>query len=245
MIHIFVDESGSMKNPPSHPTNRFFFMPFLVLNEKKAKKMRIKKRRYVSKNMKKLKRENEITKNKHPKRDDSALMFYKEKFKELKGSCLSFSTKRDIVSDVFLSNDLGKNSLFLIKVINGATHPNFFTDVELAFNFIMKCSLKRLAKDLSWSEQVVHIHIDNRNIANTSIDGLEAYLNKELTIKGGSIKEINVSYHDSEKNDLIQIIDLVANLHFSSAFDSRCKQLLEDLEKNDCVIRNYQFPAYY
>lgn len=242
MLNIYIDESGSMRNPPTNYNDQFFFISMLVLDSAQSKYLKRRKRKYVRSNMEQLKNENQITllRNKH--RSEKTTMFNDNKFLELKGSCLSFGTKKDILSNIFLRNSLLKDSLFLVEVDNARTRKNFFADTERAFNYLLRISLITLARKKNIKENNITIHIDNRNIANSSINGLEKYLNHELCVKTEIYNSITVLYYNSEDSDHIQVIDLVANIHFSSRDDRRARQVLSKFVQEEIIIQLFKFP---
>lgn len=231
-MNIYTDEAGSMRNPSTNYKDKYFYISLIVLDNKN-KVVNRRKKRYVSKNVEALK---EINNNR--KHLSSTMFDSNDKFIELKSVCLNPKTKFDILD--YCLRDIEK-SVFLCKVINDNTKPGFFKNTANAYNFILKNALIRLAKDLDLHDEPLIINIDNRNVANNNLKGLEQYLQTELLLSYDYFSSVSIVYHESENCNIVQLADLVAGIHFASVRCTKSREFLLKLGENGTIIRNYTF----
>ncbi|MGX8835579.1 DUF3800 domain-containing protein [Amedibacillus sp. YH-ame6] len=213
MANIYIDESGSMCINPINKKNNYFFIALVKVNKSEIAKKRFK--RFISKNIEELK-----------KIDVENKMFINGKFKELKGSALTFELKEKFVRYMCSSNCI---EVYLIKVDNNAATENFFDNTARAFNFLLKLGLQKYATEKLICENEINLHLDNRNVRTNTIYLLEEYLNTELATGAGLYKRITATYYQSENCRFVQIADVFANIHFSSQFNKNYNRILKNL----------------
>ena len=127
------------------------------------------------------------------------------KRKELKGSLMTMPQKQR-----FLKNLCSKNDYRVVYLVADKNHidPRIFADKNLTFNFLfgklLKCFINSFSEDLE-------LCIDNRTVKVTSRDSLQNYLKIEAYTKWNYSHELDIHLEDSENDDLLQAVDIIAN----------------------------------
>lgn len=70
---------------------------------------------------------------------------------------------------------------------------------------------------------------------------MQEYLNTELVIANAYYSSITAEYFQSENCTLIQLADIVANIHYSSQFNKEYKNKLEELIEKGYVKNKFTF----
>jgi len=128
--------------------------------------------------------------------------------KEPKGSELMPFMKFHIINDLINYTDI---KIGHMVVDNREIEERFRKNSSRSFNYLIKLVL--LNTPLSSKEQtILHLNIDNRNVAIGNLKDLKEYLSTELVTATGITKQVNVSYFDSQHTCCIQVADLFANV---------------------------------
>lgn len=208
-LKLFIDESGSITTF-RNPKHRYFVIglletadPYNVIRQfRKAKKQYVSQ--YPNCNL-----------------DIS---------KEIKGSQMPYGMKKMIFERIAEKTDVK----FHFKIIdNFNLYPNLASRPSLSFNyfiFLTVSNIKALNRQ-SLSDDNLSLKIDDRNTALESVNSLEEYLKIKFVIENQIFNDIKVKYHESDKKDLIQLIDLYCNTIFRLANnplnDKKNRTLLE------------------
>lgn len=238
MNNIYIDESGSMCKNPRNIGDRFFFIGMVKVNNQDRVKRRMK--RLISKNLNDLKLIDEQhylneTEKGHAK---PSSMFVNGKFNELKGSVLTREMKFKFIDYICVDNIL---EVFLIKVDNQKLNEHFFDNIARSFNYILKLALKNIYTN-KLLDGDLFLHLDNRNVRTNTVYLLEEYLNTELVTADNYYTKIKAEYFQSENCSLIQIADVIANIHYSSQFSYEYKKELQKLQDNGYIKNSFTFP---
>ena len=228
MQFLYIDESGSMTSEHSDGFP-YFVICVLRVNNKEDLKRKIKI--FVSKNLESLKAI-----------DNSDKMFNDGKFKELKGTALSFTMKIKLAnylikycSDYFEVN--------IIRINNKHVNPQTYCNTARAFNyFIDLFMINKLHKD-DFPFDDYCIQIDERNIKTNAQKTLEDYLAIDLSLKNQLISSVSVKYQDSCNNSLIQISDFFSNLYYSYLMHkNEYEELISNMRKSKMLNDDFVFP---
>ena len=235
MINIntfYVDESGSMtKKGLGYIKNQYFII--CIVHVKDEKRLKRVYRRFVSSNMRSLKKE-----------DTNYNMFYKNgKFKELKGSFMSNKTKRKFIS-YFCKNNL--LSVYYVCVSNQMANTQFYSNKARAFNYLVRLCIEYNSINNNLKKDYNHLHIDERNVSTRTIATLEEYLNIELVTAKSLHLGFIVEYFHSEVKELIQIADVFSNIYYSFIVKGKLFDKEIDYMRNNKYIKSeYYFPFNY
>lgn len=237
MDNIYIDESGSMCKREISRRTRFFFLCLVRVNDAKVVDRRYK--RFVSKHMEELKEANRLHIEKELRRGVTkpSSMFVDDKFKELKGSIMTWELKEKFIKYMCVDHII---DVCLIKVDNRKIKESFYSNTARAFNYILKLVLKRCSD--SWLNKEIYLHLDNRNVKTNTVHVLKEYVNTELCLTHENYKNIEVQYFQSENCKFVQIADVFANVHYSSQFNKNYKKLLIELTEEKYIVENFTFP---
>ena len=171
MEFLFIDESGTMT---TEYYDEFPFFVICLLHVKDKRKLKTITKRFVSKNLDRLKALN------------SNKMFKGDKFIEIKGSELDYNLKIELAEylckfDVF--------EIVYIDVENKNIEPNLYRNKARAFNYLVDLCLGFVIKKKIFPKGDYLIQIDERNIKTNAQKTLEDYLVMELGFKKNYMKE--------------------------------------------------------
>lgn len=228
MNYIYIDESGTMTNKNHRNLPYFIITKVLVKDRKKLKQVL---KRFIKKNLEILK----IA-------DTNNKMFENDKFKELKGSCLTPELK------ISLAKYLCQNNLFevfYIRINNSDIDDRLYGNTARAFNYMLGLSFSYHLRKGNLKDDSYHLQIDNRNIKTHALKSLEDYLYTKLSLDEGLVREIKVDYFDSEINSLIQIADFFSNLYYSEVMTKKYTGIFEEFREQGYFYDEFVFPLNY
>jgi hypothetical protein len=192
-LTVFVDESGSItKTDITH--NQYFIISILFTRDSKRVK------RYFRKGIAKL-----LKNDKYKKLYDGN--------GEIKGSQVTETIKSDIYNRI-VRNCKDDFELGIIVLDNNYTTDAFRANHARTFNYMFQKYLdnlfrhfSRYASDIS----IMHILLDEQNIATDATYTLDGYLQQHLTVENPLCDHFDVKYADSKEHSLLQFIDFVSN----------------------------------
>lgn len=225
-MNIYIDESGSMTTQYTKDFPIFIITKVLVKDERKLKRIL---KRFIAKNINELK-----------KIDCDKKMFKDEKFKELKGSCLTKKLKLSLVKELISHENLFE--IFFIKINNKDITNNLYNNTARAFNYVLGLSLQHNLKNKNLKETSYSLVIDNRNTSHQSTNSLEDYLNIKLSYECNLINKLTVTYMDSANHPLIQVADFFSNLYFSQERTNSYTKIFKELREKKYVHEDFVFP---
>ncbi len=238
MERLFIDESGSMT--ATHCNVHPYFV-IAIIRAKKPEQLKKVYKRFVRKNMDKLKEANSQAVAEKTK--GSASMFKNNKFSELKGNCFTPQLKRDFIN-FFCENDLFE--IFYIIAYNAkvAQHNNgkLYDNTARAFNYLLKIALKYFITNGYIDDKSIIIQLDERNEKTETKHFLENYLNTELYLEDIMQDECSVSYFDSSNNNIIQIADVFANIMYSELRTGNYTNEIDKIKNNGYIKKIFKFP---
>lgn len=226
MEKLYIDESGSMTVNfcDTHP---FFIISIIKVHD--ARKMKKIYKRFVSKNLDKLRKANA-----------RKGMFKNGKFSELKGSSFTPQLKREFVK-FFCRNNYFE--LFYIVADNRKIEERLYSNTAKAFNYFLRLALEHYIKSgYIVSDAKIYIQIDERNERTDSRHFLANYLNTELYLSDTVKEKFTVSYFDSANNSIIQIADVFANLLYSQKMTGAYDEEFAIMEKEGYLKNIFEFP---
>ncbi|MCL2859287.1 MAG: DUF3800 domain-containing protein [Oscillospiraceae bacterium] len=229
-MNLYIDESGSIDIKKNN-FNKYFIISVLMTNDKD--KLKTIYKRFVSKNMNKLKQ-----------LDEDFKMFSKDgSFTELKGSCFDRELKNEFL-DYFCRNNLLQVRYIILN--NDNLEEKFTKNKARTFNYSMKIFLLNSIHMKMITNTQLYLQIDERNIKTDSKFSLEDYLNQELVLDLNLIEDIKVDYFNSENNALIQISDVFANIKYSNLkTKGKYSAKLHQLEKEGYILKDFKFPKAF
>ena len=193
-IYVYVDESGSITKT-NISNNRYFVIAMIFTDDPVAVRRLYKNR--ISKMMRKNDKYKDMIINK----------------KEIKGSDISETTKRDVYNHV-CKHVSDKMELGIIVLDNNYTTDRFIENHARSFNYMLQTYLdsyfRKHSKYMTGKGKIEFI-IDEQNIATGAKYDLSGYLNQQLTLKNPICDIFNVEYTDSKNEKLVQLADFVAN----------------------------------
>lgn len=224
MEYLFIDESGSMS---TKYINSYPYFVICIIHPINKDKLKIILKRFISKKINTwIKEESKMVSN--------------GKFKELKGSQLSYNEKIELG---FYLIDNNYFEVYYINVINGKVMDRLYYNKARAFNYLLDESLYLNLKNGNLPNDDYFIQIDERNIKNGSIKSLEDYLATHFMIKDNLINSLIVEYFDSKDNILIQLADFFSNLYYSYLMHkSSYNELIMELRKKKIIKNEFIFP---
>ncbi len=227
MINMYIDESGSIHSTQNN-LNRYFIIGIVI--PKDSKKLKVVYKRFVKKNIKKLKI---IDK-------DKKMFDKKGKFIELKGSSMDKPMKLEFI------NYFCRNNLFEVRYIvldNKKIEERFIKNKARTFNYLIKLFLINSIKKKYIEDKEILLEIDERNIKTDSKYSLEDYLNQELQLNDNLIENAQVQYFDSSQNCFIQIADVFSNIMYSNLItNGGYKEQIEKLQEEKYILPSFIFP---
>lgn len=228
-MNIYIDESGSINNklPDGHD---FVIAMVYPHNEQHLKRVY---KRFVKTNTDRLRA---LDKNSHKMFDQEG------KFIELKGKMFNKSMKRAFVKYMLERPDF---NVFYIRIHNYLLINRFTENTARAFNYVIRKAVEYFIKSGLLPDEECFLQFDERNERTDTKRFLKDYLNTELMTGEICCGPFDVKYFDSQKNHLIQIADVFANLYYSqlltSAYDNEMKML-----KDSGIVKNiFEFPLRY
>lgn len=228
MVHLYIDESGSITKKINTAREHFFIIS--VLHVKDIRALTSSFTRFINSN-----REELIKLDVHKVMFDS-----NNKFIELKGSALSPEMKIRFIEHIAKDNIF---KVFYVRLDNRKNNNSFVQDKERAFNYILGHLLEyNLRCSYLPQNKSYRLYHDQRSIAVSNLSSLEDYLFIQLNLKRKFINKIKLTYHESQKVKLIQVADLFANILFSQGFTNTYNKLLRKLKKDDYLANTYNFP---
>jgi hypothetical protein len=193
-IYVYVDESGSITKT-NISNNRYFVIAMIFTDDPVAVRRLYKNR--ISKMMR--------------KNDKYKDMIISKK--EIKGSDISETTKRDVYNHI-CKHVLDKMELGIIVLDNNYTTDRFIENHARSFNYMIQTYLdsyyRKHSRYMTGKGKIEFI-IDEQNIATGAKYDLSGYLNQQLTLKNPLCDIFNVEYTDSKNEKLVQLADFVAN----------------------------------
>ncbi len=227
MINIYIDESGSMTPKSEEYKQPFFIISVIVVKD--GKKLNTNYKRFVSDNMKLLR-----------KIDIENRMFNNEKFCELKGNALNGAVKRKFVECIIKNNCF---DIYYIKLMNNQVTQKFFSNKARTFNYLLKLFFQHNLRNGAFSDDEYFLQIDERNIKTQAKYTLVDYLNTELLLNDDLLsKPLNVCYFDSARNKFIQIADVFANIYYSHCMTNGYSDLMKNLQDKGILKEIFVFP---
>lgn len=222
-MDIYIDESGSITE--FFKRDPYFIIAFFIPDDKDNMKKIF--RRYISKNINKFKKDTRYR-----------IMFHESgKFKELKGSCMTFGDKKDFL-DYFCQRENWK--VFYARLNNSRANSDALNNTARSFNYLIKSALEKEIMKNFIDEENFNLQIDNRNVKLREQFFLEEYLNTEIGMETG--KKFNIIYFESEDNTLIQVADVLANILFSSHFKKEYAELIKKMKDEKFLVKIMEFP---
>lgn len=227
MINLYIDESGSLTNNCEEYRQPFFIISIIKVKNEKILRRNLK--RFVSSNMKILK-----------KLEKSNKMFINGKFMELKGSALNGALKRTFVEEIIKDESF---EIFYIKVYNSYIDNTFIQNKARAFNFLLKIFFEHNLRNKNLLDDEYFLQIDERNIKTQSKNTLEDYLNTELILNFKLLsKPLYVKYFDSAHNKFIQVADVFSNLYYSHCLTNKYLDIFNNLQQKGIMKEIFIFP---
>lgn len=208
--------------------NKYFVICMILTKD--VKKLKRVFKRFISSNLDLLKKE-----------DKNHKMFYKSgKFKELKGSCLSFEFKKKII-DYFCRNKLF--DIYYICSSNERVDSLFYNNTARAFNYLIRLSIEHNTNEKRISKSTNFFYIDERNVKTNTVSALCEYLNIELVTAKHIQNMFCVVYCQSESKELIQLADVFSNIYYSYILKGNILDKEINRLRNNGYIRNeFYFP---
>lgn len=200
---LSIDESGSMTS------NHYKDFPFFVISIIKtinSNKIKNKLKRYISKNMDKLKN-----------LPNSDRMFFNGKFHELKGSALDYATRIEI-AEMFLNEKIFE--IYYVVVDNSKVNNRLYDNTARAFNYLLGLCILHNYKNGNFFDRNLMLNIDERNVKTESKNGLDDHISIKLSIENDYIDQVKTTYYDSSTNIMIQVADFYSNLYYSFLFQN-------------------------
>ena len=225
-MNLYIDESGSIniKNKEK------FIISVVIPND--VEKLKTVYKRFVSKNLKRLK---ELDKDNKMFRKDGS-------FCELKGSSFDREMKIKFL-EYFCINNLFKVRYIVLN--NGKIEEKFTENKARTFNYLMKNFLINTINLDMVEDKSLFLQIDERNIKTNSKFSLEDYLHQELILGLNVINDVCVKYYDSSQNKLIQIADVFANIKYSDYLTNNSyKNVFDKYRKQGYILTDFEFPQY-
>lgn len=197
-MNLYIDESGSITTSDSF-YNRYFVISFVeVKNEKKAVRVfRRAKKNFI-------------------KHNPQYGLDVKE---EIKGSEMPHDMKIHIFNELKQKTDIDYSYMIFD---NQMAENRLRKKPSIAFNYLLKLRLNRLLKHRK--VDTLNLHVDNRNNAVYGLNSLQDYLEIQYVFEKHKTDEVNVTYHESFENELIQIADIFANTVFRMCKYSNAKK---------------------
>ena len=237
MLNFYLDESGCMELNPHSRHHCFFHIAMVKVNNKELIKRRFK--RFISKNSDELRMIDENNAERKKKRGEIPnRMFVNNKFKELKGSCLTYEMKSKFIDEICIDNAI---DVYFITINNTRVNDSLYDNKARAFNFVLKSAFISFYEKGILQCDDIFLHCDNRNVKTKTLYLLEEYLMTELVLGNGYYKSFKAEYLQSENSIFVQIADIFANFHYSSSFNKKYKSKLIELEKNDYIKGKFLF----
>ena len=233
-MKIYIDESGSINNK-LHGKDDFVIA---MVHVKKEKELSTAYKRFVSKNLPKLKQLDQTIINPATNKviKHGGKMFQNGKFSELKGNQFDHSLKVEFVN-FFAQKDYF--DLYIIRLRNHYSKDNLCAVTARGFNYLVKIALIYFFKKGFLSNGEYYLLCDNRNVNPKAQYFLQEYLNTELCLENQIESKFHVTYGDSKKNKFIQIADVFANLYYShlitGSYDQEISLLLNS-ERLKCIF---------
>ncbi len=226
MEFLYIDESGSMNNIIDKDKN-YFVITCLHVKDKKSLKNSFN--RFIRKNKERLKS--------LPKGNR---MFDGDKFKEIKGSALTQSMKKEFLNYISINDSF---KVFYVIVHNNYLKQSLIDNKEVGFNFILEKLLTyKLKNNFLPTNTNYHIHLDNRNLRTGMRDTLRSFLIRTLIFEDELITDLNLTYHESEKVKFIQIADFFANLFYSNLMTKKFNGVINRKVREGYISHEYNFP---
>ena len=237
-MQIYIDESGSINNKISS------YVPFFVIalvNVTDKTKLQRTYKRFVSKNLSRLKKLDESRTNAHGKIiKEGGKMFSGEIFKELKGTQFDPVMKRDFLE--FFCRQKPYFEVFYIRINNAKVTNQFCSNTARCFNYTLRLALNYFITKGLLPDEECFLQLDERNEKTETKYFLENYLNTELCLSGSCKGPFNVSYFDSSQNHMIQIADVFANWYYSQLVTNEYTTELKKLMDDGIVRYIFDFP---
>ena len=237
-MQIYIDESGSINNKISS------YVPFFVIalvNVTDKTKLQRTYKRFVSKNLSRLKKLDESRTNSHGKIiKEGGKMFSGEIFKELKGTQFDPVMKRDFLE--FFCRQKPYFEVFYIRINNAKVTNQFCSNTARCFNYTLRLALNYFITKGLLPDEECFLQLDERNEKTETKYFLENYLNTELCLSGSCKGPFNVSYFDSSQNHMIQIADVFANWYYSQLVTNEYTTELKKLMDDGIVRYIFDFP---
>ncbi|MDT2849740.1 DUF3800 domain-containing protein [Vagococcus carniphilus] len=207
-MKLFIDESGSITTSKKKK-NRYFVIGFLETEDpyNVIRQFRTAKKAYIQR---------------HP----NCKFNLKQ---EIKGSEMPFGMKKEIFTRIRDKSD----AKFHFKIVdNFNLYENLATEPTLSFNYFVFLTVSKIEQmKRSNVKDSLFLRIDDRNTALESLNSLEDYLKIKFIIENKIYNDIDVKYHESDKKDLIQVIDLFCNTVFrlskANPNDKKNRELFE------------------
>ena len=205
-MKLFIDESGSITTSRTLP-NRYFVIGFLETEYpyNMIRQFKAAKKDYITRT------------------PDSRLDIKAE----IKGSEMPFGMKKLIFERITEKTDA---VFHYIIIDNFNLYESIATHSALSFNYFVYWTVAQIKNNKRKSNEKLYLDIDDRNTALRSLNSLEDYLKIKFIIEKSVFEDVRVKYHESDKKDLIQVVDLFCNTVYRLARfsdkDRKNRQLL-------------------
>lgn len=232
---FFIDESGSIDNK----SNNDFII--CIVQPLKSRRLKTLKRRFVSKNLDRLKELDNLYNQRHANNKSNSKGMFREDgtFKELKGSRLDADMKAKFVKAIC---ETGTLQIHYIRLHNKKLTNGFTENTARTFNYCIKIWLSSALGKLAFDSNVV-LNIDERNESPDTVKFLQEYLNTELSLAKNASRQFIVNYFQSENSDLVQVADVLSNIFYSYTINpNRYNKIISILEDNSTLKPIFEFP---
>ena len=195
-LSVFVDESGSITKTDI-ANNKFFIIAILFTRDS------VRLKRYFRKGIANL-----------LKVEKYKSIFVKNN--EIKGSEVSETKKKDIY-DRIIRNCKDDFELGIVVLDNNYTTDAFIKNTARTFNYVFQTYLDNLFRKHSKyasNTNIMHILLDEQNIATDAKYTLDGYLEQQLAVVNPLCNRFEVKYADSKNHALLQFIDFVSNTFY-------------------------------
>ncbi len=225
MIHLYIDESGSMTRTNAANQPYFVVAVVRIYDVNKAKRLH---KRFVQTHMNALQ-----------KIDRDGKMFRDGKFIELKGAALTPELKRKFVEYFCRPETL---EVYFIQINNDSVRESLYRNTARAFNYVLNLALKYYFRQGYLPDEKCIIQLDERNEKTETKYFLSNYLNTVFRIEEIVSEEMTVAYFDSAQNRLIQIADVLANFYYSELRTGNYADLIQQMKESGCMKPVFRFP---
>lgn len=233
-LYIYVDESGTIPKPHTSVKDNDCFVLSLIITSKPSKISRKFRKGIVDICGRFPEYQTELN-----------------EYHEIKGSHVS-EKRKSIIFQHFYDKCCDTVEVGIVQLHNSKVEDKFRRFPALAFNFLVWKFLKYyFARQTICKEEVdvVHLTIDERNVATNARHDLEGYIEIEnFKLDKPLFSSVKVNYVDSKNESLIQLADMVANSYWRwLRFDKLGTEPNSIKMLNPLLVDNhiFEFPKYF